>query len=101
MKIAEKPTIDVLLTTKNPYKNIYSNEIKYLDISEWMIAESKSKQELLLKLTDEALAQAQHLTPEEFNDLLNKYYNHLNKLNIWEILEDKPSLRILYGKKET
>lgn len=96
----EKPNIDVLLTTRNPYKNTYTKEIKYLDIREWMLAESKSKQVLLAEFTEEAVKNAIKMTAEEFKDILNAYHTHLNKIVIWEIIEDKPSVRILYGKKD-
>lgn len=101
MKIAkDEPNIVDLLTSKNPYKNIYTNEIKYLDIQEWMIAESRGKQQLLQDLAHEAISNAIDMPPEEFNNLLNKQQSHLNKIVIWEILEDKPSLQILFGKKD-
>jgi len=101
MKIAkDEPNIVDLLTSKNPYKNIYTNEIKYLDIQEWMVAESRGKQQLLQDLAHEAISNAVDMPPEEFNNLLNKQQSHLNKIVIWEILEDKPSLQILFGKKD-
>lgn len=101
MKIAkDEPNIVDLLTSKNPYKNTYTNEIKYLDIQEWMVAESRGKQQLLQDLAHEAISNAIDMPPEEFNSLLNKQQLHLNKIVIWEILEDKPSIQILFGKKD-
>lgn len=101
MKIAkDELNIVDLLTNRSPYKNVYTNEIKYLDIQEWMVAESRSKQLLLQELADDAIKNAVHMTPEEFNTLLNRQHTHLNKVVIWEILEDKPSLRVLFGKKD-
>lgn len=101
MKIAkDEPNIVDLLTNRNPYKNVYTNEIKYLDIQEWMVAESRGKQILLQELADDAIRNAINMTADEFNTLLNKQHKHLNKIVIWEILEDKPSLRVLFGKKD-
>lgn len=101
MKIAKnEPEIVDLLTKKSPYKNTITNEIKYLTIQEWMIAESRGKQQLHTELAQEAIDNAIELSAQQFNELLNKYNKHLNKTVIWAILEDKPSLQVLFGKKD-
>ena len=99
MKIT-KPYLKDLLTKRNPYKNRYTNEIRYLDIQEWMVAESVGKQKLHEDLAKEVIEKAINMTALEFKTLLDKQSSYLTKIVVWEILEDKPSLQVLFGKKD-